>query len=151
MVYPVPYQVNDGRLTYTKVFGRFSLIPAFDYQDFSFGTAPGPISIDYGTISHKVETGSLTSRFAFSPGNSAVVVFRGSAAQYDAALQASTNNYADGAGFAGVDFRSGQVWQYRLLVGARRAALPTATARPSARPRSRSTYHGCRAGSTRST
>lgn len=117
VVYPVPYQVNDGRLTYTKVFGRFSLIPAFDYQDFSFGAAPGPISIDYGTISHKVETGSLTSRFAFSPGNSAVVVLRGSAAQYDAAVQASTNNYADGAGFVGVDFRRGQVWQYRLLVG----------------------------------
>ena len=64
-----------------------------------------------------METGSLTSRFAFAPGDSAVVVLRGSAAQYDAAIQASTNNYADGAGFVGVDFRSGQVWQYRLLVG----------------------------------
>ncbi|WP_395370495.1 outer membrane beta-barrel protein [Komagataeibacter diospyri] len=117
VVYPVPYQVNDGRLTYTKMFGRFSLIPAFDYQDFSFGTAPGPISIDYGTISHKTETGSLTSRYEFSRGNAAVIVFRGSTAQYDSAPEASVNNYADGAGFGGVDFRSGQVWQYRLLVG----------------------------------
>ncbi|PYD67157.1 outer membrane beta-barrel protein [Komagataeibacter nataicola] len=117
VVYPVPYQVNDGRLSYTKVFGRFSLIPAFDYQDFSFGTAPGPISIDYDSISHKVETGSLTSRYEFSRGDALVAVLRGSAAQFDQAVQASTNNYADGAGFVGVDFRRGQVWQYRLLVG----------------------------------
>ncbi|WP_246395684.1 outer membrane beta-barrel protein [Gluconacetobacter tumulisoli] len=115
---PVPYAADDYRLTYTKLFGRFSLIPSAIYQDFSFGKATGGgIDTDYGSLSHHLETGMLTSRFELSTGNAAVLILRGSAAQFAATQGEAPNDYVDGAAFAGLDLNTDSVIRYRLLAG----------------------------------
>ncbi|NVN11645.1 MULTISPECIES: outer membrane beta-barrel protein [Nguyenibacter] len=113
---PVPYDANDVRLTYTKLFGRFSLIPAAIYEDYTFGSAlGGGIDTSYASLSHRLETGSLTSRFELSTGNAAVMILRGSTAQFTNGGEG--NDYADGAGFLGLDLNADSVIRYRLLAG----------------------------------
>ncbi|GBQ28073.1 outer membrane beta-barrel protein [Gluconacetobacter azotocaptans] len=115
---PVPYMADDYRLTYTKLFGRFSLIPSAIYQDFSFGKATGGgIDTDYGSLSHHLETGMLTSRFELSTGNAAVLILRASAAQFVPTQGGTPNDYVDGAAFAGLDLNTDSVVRYRLLAG----------------------------------
>ncbi|WP_246375905.1 outer membrane beta-barrel protein [Gluconacetobacter takamatsuzukensis] len=130
---PVPYSADDVRLTYTKLFGRFSVIPSAIYEDYSFGRATGGgIDTDYGSLSHHLETGSLTSRFELSTGNSAVMILRGSAAQYQSTQGGTPNDYVDGAAFAGLDLDTNSVIRYRLLAGGEtrhftRSAAPSVT------------------------
>jgi hypothetical protein len=115
---PVPYSADDVRLTYTKLFGRFSLIPSLIYEDYAFGRATGgAIDTDYSSLSHHLETGSLTSRYELSTGNAAVMILRGSTAQFVTTQGATPNDYVDGAAFAGLDLNTDSVVRYRLLAG----------------------------------
>ena len=115
---PAPYNVNDVRLSYSTLPGRFSITPSFEYENFAFGTASGSTSIDYSSLSHDIESGALTTRYELSTGNAVVAVLRGSSAQFHPLPGVVANDYSDFAAFFGLDFRSDSLVQYRFLVGA---------------------------------
>lgn len=117
VVSPVPYAVDEVRLSYYKSFSRFSLTPSFQYERFQFGEASGASTISYSGLNHQTEIGALTGQYAVSPGNALVAILRGTAAQYVSNSSGSTNDYNDLAGFLGVDFGSGAAVQYRALIG----------------------------------
>ncbi|MBB2155773.1 outer membrane beta-barrel protein [Gluconacetobacter diazotrophicus] len=130
---PVPYAADDVRLTYTKLFGRFSLIPSAIFENYSFGRATGGgFDTNYDSLSHRLETGSLTSRFEISTGNAAVMILRGSTAQFVTTPGGTPNDYVDGAAFAGLDLNTDSPVRYRLLAGGEtrhftRSAAPSVT------------------------
>jgi hypothetical protein len=118
IVSPVPYSVDDLRVSYYKLFSRFSITPSFEYENFTFGQSQGAEEINYNGLNHHTEIGALTGQYAISPGNSVIAILRGTAAQFNPLAGATLNNYTDAAGFLGLDFESGSLIQYRALIGA---------------------------------
>jgi hypothetical protein len=118
IVSPVPYSVDDVRVSYYKLFSRFSLTPSFEYENFTFGQSQGTNPVNYDGLNHQTEIGALTGEYAVSPGDAVVAILRGTAAQFNPLAGATLNNYNDVAGFLGVDYESGSVIQYRALIGA---------------------------------
>jgi len=114
VVAPVPYAVDDIRASYQKLFSRFSLIPAFDYQSYAFGQAGGAVPVNDEGLNHEIESGSVAARYEFSPGDAAVLVLQVSRAEFG---HQPVNNYNDYAVFAGLDSRGPQFVQYRALAG----------------------------------
>jgi hypothetical protein len=114
VVNPVPYTVDNVRLSYSKLLGRFDFIPSFEYRDFNFGHSDGAAVINYDALNHRTESEALSSLYQLSQGNSAVVLFRVTQAQFG---HLGNNNYTDEGGFLGLDFRGESVIQYRLLGG----------------------------------
>ena len=117
VVTPVPYSVDDARIGYTALSGRFSLHPSFEFENFAFGKSSGTPQINYDSLSHREETGTLTGRYELSTGNAVVAVLRGAGAQFFALPGTIGNDYTDVAGFGGLDFRSDSLVEYRALVG----------------------------------
>jgi hypothetical protein len=115
---PVPYSVDDVRVSYYKLFSRFSITPSFEYENFTFGQSQGAEAINYDGLNHQTEIGALTGEYAVSPGNAVIAILRGTAAQFNPVPGGTLNNYNDVAGFLGVDFESGSLIQYRALIGA---------------------------------
>lgn len=111
---PVPYHVDDVRLSFGHAVGRFSFTPSFDYQNIIFGQSAGANTVNYDGLNHQLETERLASEYEFSPGDAAVLVLRSTQAQY-AITPAS--GYLDYAVFAGLDFRADSVIQFRTLAG----------------------------------
>jgi hypothetical protein len=118
IISPVPYSVDDARISYYKLFSRFSITPSFEYENFTFGQSQGADPVNYNGLNHQSEIGALTGEYAVSPGNSVIAILRGTAAQYNPVAGAASNNYTDAAGFLGVDYESGSLLQYRALIGA---------------------------------
>jgi hypothetical protein len=114
VVTPVPYSIDDLRISYIKLFGRFSVTPSLEFQNFTFGQSTGRVAIDYNSLDHKTESGMITTRYEFSPGDAAVMILRMSQAQFQ---RAPSDNYVDLGGFAGLDFRGNRVIQFRALFG----------------------------------
>jgi hypothetical protein len=117
IVSPVPYSVDDARISYYKLFSRFSLTPSFEYENFTFGQSRGAETINYNGLNHQTEIGTLTGEYAVSPGDAVIAILRGTAAQFDPAAGAQSNNYNDAAGYLGLDYESGTLLQYRALIG----------------------------------
>ena len=111
---PVPYGVDDVRLSYEKLFSRFSLTPSFEFQSYKFGSSSGAAAINYDPLNHHIESGALTGNYAFSPGDDAVAIVRLSSAQFQTA---PTDDYFDADGYVGLDFRGDSIIQYRALIG----------------------------------
>jgi hypothetical protein len=118
IISPVPYSVDDVRVSYDKLFSRFSLTPSFEYENFAFGVGQGPVTVNYDGLNHQIEIGSLTGEYAISPGNAVIAVLRETAAQFNPLAGTTLNNYTDTAGFLGIDYESGSLVQYRALIGA---------------------------------
>jgi len=114
VVAPVPYSVDDVRASYLKLFSRFSLTPAFDFQNYSFGRAGGAVPVNDDGLNHQIENGSLAARYEFSPGDAAVLILQVARAGFG--FQ-PVSNYNDYAVFAGLDSRGDQLFQYRALAG----------------------------------
>jgi hypothetical protein len=114
VVTPVPYSVDDVRLSYLKLLSRFSITPSFEYENFEFGQASGAVSVSDNALSHQTESAGLSTLYEFSPGNNATAILRLSQSQFKTA---PVNNYVDAAGFVGLDFRGDSVIQYRALAG----------------------------------
>jgi hypothetical protein len=129
VVTPVPYAIDDVRLSYIKLLSRFSVTPSLEFQNFTFGKSTGGIAINYNSLDHKTESGMVTIRYELSPGDAAVMIVRTSQAQFETA---PSDNYVDQGGFAGLDFRGDSVIQFRTLFGLERRsfrqnATPTVT------------------------
>ena len=118
VVTPAPYSVDDVRLSYEKLFSRFSITPLLEYENFDFGQSSGANVVNFDSLSHQTVIGGVTGRYNVSPGNAAVAILRTSDAQFSSQSSGSNNSYIDYAGFLGVDFRSDAVLQYRALFGA---------------------------------
>jgi hypothetical protein len=115
IVDPVPYSIDDVHLSYDKLFARVIWTPGFEFQNYQFGGAKGgDFEVTDGGLSHHVETESLAGRYAFTPGNSAVVILRGSQAHFGSN---PVDDYSDEAAFAGLDVRGPAIFQYRALAG----------------------------------
>ncbi len=123
IINPVPYSIDDVRLSYDKLLARVIWTPGFEFQNYQFGGANGGIPVSDGALSHRVETESLAGRFAFTPGNSAVVILQGSQAHF---WSNPTDDYNDEAVFAGLDFRGPAIFQYRALAGVETRHFPNA-------------------------
>jgi hypothetical protein len=126
IVSPVPYSVDDVRVSYYKLFSRFSLTPSFEYENFTFGQSQGAEAVNYNGLNHHTEIGALTGEYAISPGNAVITILRGTAAQFNPLAGATLNNYTDAAGFLGLDFESGSLIQYRALIGAESRSFTSA-------------------------
>ena len=114
VVTPVPYSIDDVRLSYIKLLARFSVTPSLEFQNFTFGQSTGGVATNYNSLDHKTESGMITTRYEFTPGDAAVMILRTSQAQF----QTNPNdNYVDLGGFAGLDFRGNRVIQFRALFG----------------------------------
>ena len=132
IVSPVPYSVDDARISYYKLFSRFSITPSFEYENFTFGQSKGAEAISYNGLNHQTEIGALTGEYAVSPGNAVIAILRATAAQFNPVAGTTSNNYTDAAGFLGLDYESGSLLQYRALIGAESRSftssnLPTVT------------------------
>jgi hypothetical protein len=117
---PVPYSIDDVRLSYAKVLGRFSVTPSLEFQNFTFGQSTGGLAINYNALDHETESGMITTGYDFSPGDAAVVILRMAQAQF---AMAPSDNYVDLGGFAGLDFRGASVIQFRALAGVERRSF----------------------------
>ncbi len=124
IVAPVPYGVDDARLSYTKLFSRFSVTPSFEFENFSFGQAGEPLPVNYDSLNHHVESGGVTTRYEFSPGNAAEGTIRVSEANFS--LEPSSN-YSDIQIFGGLDFSGDGVIRYRTLFGFEIRKFPNGT------------------------
>ena len=120
VVTPVPYAIDDVRLSYVKLLSRFSVTPSLEFQNFTFGQSTGGVAINYNSLDHRTESGMITTRYEFSPGDAAVMIARMSQAQFETA---PSDNYVDLGGFAGLDFRGNSVIQFRALFGLERRSF----------------------------
>jgi hypothetical protein len=120
VVTPVPYAIDDFRLSYVKLLSRFSVTPSLEFQNFTFGQSTGGVAINYNSLDHRTESGMITTRYEFSPGDAAVMIARMSQAQFETA---QSDNYVDLGGFAGLDFRGNSVIQFRALLGLERRSF----------------------------
>jgi len=120
VVTPVLYSIDDVSLSYTKLMGRFSVTPSLEFQNFTFGQSTGGVVIDYNSLDHRTESGMITTRYEFSPGDAAVTILRMSQAQFQTT---QSDNYVDLGGFAGLDFRGNSVTQFRALLGVERRSF----------------------------
>lgn len=124
VITPVPYSVDDIRLSYVKLLSRISITPAFEYQRFVFGRSTGGAMVDYDSIDHQNESGTLTTQYNFTPGDAAVLILRTSKAQY---RLTPGDNYLDIAAFTGLDFRGDGLAQFRALLGLERRSFSAAS------------------------
>ena len=131
VVSPVPYSVDDARISYLKLFSRFSITPLFEFLNFSFGQSAGPVAINYDTLSHEIVNGRITGRYELGPGDAAIVVLGTSRAWF---TTASYNDYQNTEGFLGFDSRKDSVVQYRLLLGGEGRAFKQGVAKPIITP-----------------
>jgi len=111
---PVPYGVDDVRLSYQKLFSRISITPSFEYESYNFGSSTGALNISDNALSHQIESGATTGSYAIAPGDAAIVIIRLAEAQFPTA---PTDDYFDTSGFAGLDYRGNSIIQYRALAG----------------------------------
>jgi hypothetical protein len=117
IVSPVPYSVDDVRVSYYKLFSRFSITPSFEYENFTFGQSQGAETISYAGLNHHTEIGALTGEYAVSPGDAIIAILRATGSQFDPQGGTTLNNYNDAAGYLGIDYESGSLLQYRALFG----------------------------------
>lgn len=135
---PIPFNLNDVRVGYTKVFGAFSLTPAFDFTNVTYGTTSyfgvnglvpppavdgfvlgSPENMSY--LDHNIYQGSVTARYEYAPLRDFLAVVRGSSIQYPSpgnpALYGPNRNGSAFDGLVGIDYTADAVWRYRLLAG----------------------------------
>jgi hypothetical protein len=111
---PVPYSIDNVKITYVKQFSRCSLIPAFAFENFGFGQSAGAASVNYSSLDHHVEIESLAGRLEPMPGDAGILLLRFALAQFQ---NTGADDYTDEAGFIGLDFRGDPILQLRALLG----------------------------------
>jgi hypothetical protein len=114
VITPVPFTVDDARVSYLKLFSQFSLTPSFQFDSFKFGASSGPVAVSDTALSHEVEDEALTGRYELTPGNAVVASVRTSQAQFKTI---PGDGYLDVGGFAGLDFQGDGVVQFRAVAG----------------------------------
>ena len=134
---PIPYNLNDARAGYTAVFGRFSVTPAVELTNVTYGgtsyfglngfTPPAPVngavlgspdSLSY--MNHNVYQGSVTARYEYAPLRDFLFVARGARIDYTSATAGAFGPSRSGEEadvLIGLDYTANGVWRYRVLGG----------------------------------
>ncbi len=117
---PAPYDLDNVHIGYTSQFGRFSLLPRFDYTQMrfspaTFGSGP-PQSQSFQN--RNVYLGALETHYEFSPQHNAVLEVSGVGNDYvSATALVPTQNSIGYAVRAGLDYAVNGVWRFRALAG----------------------------------
>jgi len=125
---PVPFQVQDLRLSYAWSSGRWVVTPSLEASSWHYGGASilgAPASQAYRD--RDVFLGGATVSYELAPQRSLVLVARAIGQDYQHTLpgQPSLNS----TGFqvlAGIDYADDAVWRYRLLLGGEHRAFAAA-------------------------
>ncbi len=120
----VPYTDDVFQLRYTVPLGRFTLIPEASYSIYRFGQSlglPGTAAANAfdETINNRNElTGGTTLEYEFSPGRNAVLVVRGTEADFtNNPIGGPSQAFGDAQVLTGLDVQTQGKFRYRALVG----------------------------------
>ena len=114
---PLPFNTDVARLSYKATRGQWTFVPLVDFAATRFNdTDPNVIPGQLTTSRDRnVETGSFAAFYEFAPQRSAMVVVRGSTAQYTAGDLRP--DYDDAEALAGLDYNVTGPIRFRALVG----------------------------------
>ena len=117
---PAPFDLDNVHAGYAAQFGRFSVLPRFDYTQLRFSPAnfgAGPQQ-SQSFNNRNIYTGVLEGRYEFFPQNNAVLEFRAVGTDYVSATAAvPTQNSTGYAVRAGIDYAADGLWRFRALIG----------------------------------
>jgi hypothetical protein len=134
---PIPFTLDDARVSYETAFGRFAVVPNLEYSRLRFGdlrlfgvngavvpaevngTVLGvPISQQYRD--RDILTAGVTTRYEFAPLRSGLLVVRHITTDYTSsqrdAFGANRSSNAVEV-LVGLDYVASAVWRYRALAG----------------------------------
>lgn len=115
----IPYTVDDARVTYNYLIGRFTLTPNLDDKLFSFGQGRfGNVLIDQKSLNRNVLSGGLTTAYSLAEQEDLLLVLQGIDSHYTNAISGQPS--ADSQSFqalAGIDVQATGTIRYRLLGG----------------------------------
>ncbi|CUW47805.1 outer membrane beta-barrel protein [Novacetimonas hansenii] len=117
---PVPYQVDDGRVSYTATtHGRLSIIPQVDVQRYHFDyftpTAKQP---SQGYRDRVLVTEGVTAQYELRGNSHVLLVMQGTEIRYQNPLENAPSRDSNGASvMAGYDFGMRGPLRFRALVG----------------------------------
>ncbi len=133
---PIPFTMNDVRVSYAVDLGRITLIPNFDYTNLTFSNAnlyglngfavPAPtngfilgIPATQGYRDRNLYEGGVTAKYEFAPLRDLLFVVRDTSVDYVNSSQLFGPNRSGNAleVLTGIDYASSAVWRYRVLVG----------------------------------
>ncbi len=116
---PLPFTLDNVHAAYTSLFGRFSLVPSFDYTRLRFSNGiVGGVQANQGFRNRDIFQGAVQLRYEFAPLRNAVVEARGVGTNYVNSSAGATLPGSTGiAVLAGLDYVVSGVWRYRALVG----------------------------------
>ncbi len=131
---PVPYRIDEARVSYKAVASRWTFVPVVDFSAIRFDDQNLPASPVQGTslTSRNVTTASLSTFYEFAPQRSAVLVLRGTYAGYLSG--APRRDYTDGEVLVGLDYNTEAAFRYRFLVGYERRTFESSTFATHAAP-----------------
>ncbi len=114
-----PYSVDDVRLTYNIVtHSALSFTPDFEFRNYQFSSTVLANGVSNAVHNRTTEQAELTTRYEFSPERNALLVVRGTRADYDntpaGAISGNSNALTI---LAGLDYAATGVFRYRALVG----------------------------------
>ena len=125
---PIPYTVDDARLSYAFDQGRFKFIPRVDVQLYQYGDATVlgvPISQSFDN--RVVATAGVETHYALTDQHSLLFVARGTESRYtDTPAGQPTCNSQSILALGGIDYQADGPWRYRLLVGVERRGFDAA-------------------------
>ncbi|MEI7710495.1 MAG: outer membrane beta-barrel protein [Rhodospirillales bacterium] len=116
---PVPFRVDDARLSYTASFDRLSVTPEVEISAWHYGDTT--VLGQFARQNYRDRTmlrGGTVVRYEFAPLRNLVFLTRALSQRYDApaAGQASLNSTGYQA-LLGIDYDEDTVWRARLLIG----------------------------------
>lgn len=114
---PLQYNYDDVRLSYTTQFGRFTVVPNFDYTSLTFenGLSAG-LTQSQNTRDRNIFQGGVITRYELAPLRNIVLVLNGASSQFTNA-SAAGNNSASGSALIGLDYQVNGALRFRALVG----------------------------------
>ncbi len=116
---PIPYQVDDLRVSTTFDLGRLSFTPRADVQRFRFGDATLlGVAVSQGSQDRVVGTAGVEARYALSDQRSLVFVLEGVDSRYDdQPARQPSNSSTSVLALGGMDYQADGMWRYRALLG----------------------------------
>ncbi|CAH2604440.1 Outer membrane beta-barrel protein [Rhodovastum atsumiense] len=116
---PAPYDLDNAHIGYYANFGRFALLPSFDYTQLRFSPADlgtgAQVSQSYQN--RNVYRGAVQGRYEFAPQRNAVLEVRTTGTDYVSSTAMQGHNSLGYAVLVGLDYASSAVWRFRGLIG----------------------------------
>jgi hypothetical protein len=116
---PIPYNVDDVRLSYVLAGGLTTLTPALEYSAYRFSNTTQANATVIETYQNRdLLQGSLTAQYELAPLDDIVGVVRGQNTHYVSPVPTILTSDSNAiTGLFGIDFSATGIVRYRLLVG----------------------------------